>query len=240
VNSEEYDRMYSLEDTYWWYVARRELALKLIDLHHVPGRRAVDVGCGTGALLAELCKNFDADGFDLSTKAIDFCRERGLSSASVGNAEQLPAQSSAYDLAVTLDLLEHVDDDVAAIGELHRILAPGGLLVINVPAFRWLWGPHDVALHHHRRYTARELRRKLLAAGFTVERMSYSVFLLFGVVVFRRLLDKFSRGPATVKLPRVSPGMNAFLLKLMRFESRLLQSVPLPFGSSVVAVARKK
>jgi hypothetical protein len=95
-------------------------------------------------------------------------------------------------------------------------------------------------LHHHRRYTARELRRKLLAAGFTVERMSYSVFLLFGVVVFRRLLDKFSRGPATVKLPRVSPGMNAFLLKLMRFESRLLQSVPLPFGSSVVAVARKK
>jgi hypothetical protein len=118
-------------------------------------------------------------------------------------------------------------------------LKPGGVLVLNVPAFRWLWGPHDVALMHQRRYTKGEVRALLEGAGLTVEKLSYSVFLLFPIVVLLRLLDKFKRGPAKVSLPKVSGASNRFLVKLQDMEARWIAASSLPWGSSVVAVARK-
>lgn len=226
--------MFDREDHYWWFVARRELALKLL------GRgkgKSLDVGCGTGALLAALGP--EALGIDFSPEALRFCLRRGLKKVALGDAQRLPLVDQCVSRVVTLDTLEHVSDDRAAISEIYRALKPEGLLVLNVPAFKWLWGPHDVALHHHRRYTRTEVRLLLQDAGFKVELLSYSVFFLFPVVVGVRLLDRIFRREAKVRLPEVGSFLNHLLICLMRLEGKLLQWVPLPVGSSVVAVARK-
>ena len=125
-------------------------------------------------------------------------------------------------------------------GEIARALKPGGVLILNVPAFKWLWGPHDVALMHHRRYTKRQISDLLKRHGFKLEKLSYSVFLLFPVVVLIRVLDKFRWGPAKVSLPNVSGRFNSFLVKLQDMETRWIMARSLPWGSSVVAVARKE
>lgn len=238
MQTEEYARMRQFEDEYWWFVSRRRLALSLLQ-EFEPAGKVLDVGCGTGAVLAEIQKNRDAWGLDFSELALDFGRERGLLNLVHGNAEQLPFADGEFSAIVTLDTLEHVPDDVKAIAEIARVLQPGGAAIINVPAFRWLWGPHDVALMHFRRYTKNELADKLTAAGLEVQWASYGVFFLFPVVVMIRVLDKLKKRDAEVDLPKVSTGFNRFLLKLMDFEARLMRNIPLPWGSSVAAVAVK-
>lgn len=238
MQTEEYARMRQFEDEYWWFVSRRRLALSLLQ-EFEPVGKVLDVGCGTGAVLAEIQKNRDAWGLDFSELALDFGRERGLLNLVHGNAESLPFADGEFSAIVTLDTLEHVPDDVKAIAEIARVLEPGGAAIINVPAFRWLWGPHDVALMHFRRYTKNELADKLTAAGLEVQWASYGVFFLFPVVVMIRVLDKLKKRDAEVDLPKVSPGFNRFLLKLMDFEARLMRNIPLPWGSSVAAVAVK-
>ena len=149
-------------------------------------------------------------------------------------------RSGTIDAVVTLDTLEHVEHDDEAVGEIARALKPGGLLILNVPAFKWLWGPHDVALMHHRRYTKRQIKDLLERHGFKLLKLSYSVFLLFPVVILIRGLDKFRWGPAKVSLPKVFGGFNSFLVKLQDMEARWIMGGSLPWGSSVVAVARKR
>ena len=239
MNAEEYGKMRDLEDHYWWFVARRQLALALLEEHAQQNGKLLDVGCGTGALLDHLQKDHETYGVDYFPIALEFSAKRGLKNLVHGNAEKIPLQSDCYDSVVSLDTLEHVPDHIAAYKEIFRVLKPGGTFVMNVPAFQWLWGPHDVALMHQRRYTRNEVARYLKDAGFQVQKVSYSVFLLFPIVIIRRILEKFQKGPAKVKLPSVSPGFNRFLIRLMEFEGGLFQKTNLPWGSSVVAVATK-
>ena len=240
MNADEYPKMRLAEAHYWWFVSRRRLAIALLD-RFAPDAKAValDVGPGTGALLYELQKRSWAAGLDYSPLAVQFCQERNLTNLMVGNAEAIPVQAQMLDAIVSLDTLEHVADHASAVEGIASALKPGGVLVLNVPAFRWLWGPHDVALMHHRRYTTREVRQLLEAHGLKVEKLSYSVFLLFPIVILIRLFDKFRWGPAKVSLPKVSGPSNRFLVKL-RMEARWILARSLPWGSSVVAVARKQ
>ena len=240
MNVEEYAKMRQAEDHYWWFVSRRRLALALLEKYAPGSRTVLDLGSGTGALLADLQKTKRAIGLDFSPIAVRFCKERGLVNLLVGNAERPPFRQGSLDAVVSLDTLEHVKDHEGAVAGIARSLKPGGVLVLNVPAFRWLWGPHDVALMHHRRYTKRQVRDLLAEHGLKVQKLSYSVFLLFPVVVLIRILDKFRWGPAKVSLPRVSPPSNRFLVKLQDMEARWVAAASLPWGSSVVAVARKE
>lgn len=236
MNPPEYARMFETEGRYWWFVSRRRLARTLLAGCNPKGR-VLDLGCGTGAFLDELPG--DAVGLDFSPLALQFCRQRGLDGLVQGDAQRLPFRDGALGAVVSLDTLEHVPDDRAALAEIARCLAPGGALVLNVPAYRWLWGPHDVALMHCRRYTKREIVRRAREAGLSVERASYSVFLLFPVVVALRGRDKLRRGEAEVRLPRVPDWLNGLLVALMDAEAAVLRAVGLPWGSSIVLVARK-
>ena len=240
MQTEEYAKMREAEDRYWWFVSRRRLALTMLKRFADAPQRIIDVGSGTGAVLTELQKQGWAGGLDFSPLAMKFCRDRGLPNLMVGNAEQIPVRGETLDAVVSLDTLEHVPDDESAMSEIARTLKPGGVLILNVPAFKWLWGPHDVALMHQRRYTKSQVRSLIERHGLKVEKLSYSVFLLFPVVVLLRFLDKFRWGPAKVSLPKVSGGFNAFLVKLQDMEARWIMGGSLPWGSSVVAVARKE
>ncbi len=239
MQTEEYQKMRDLEDHYWWFVSRRRLALSLLAEYFPDPTLGLDLGSGTGAFLSELQSKFRCLGMDFSPHALAFSKERGLVDLIQGDAERIPLHSDSIDLVVSLDTLEHVPNDVAAFDEILRVLKPGGTLILNVPAYRWLWGPHDEALMHYRRYTRKFLRERLTSAGFEVRKTSYSVFFLFPAVVASRIIEKFRRGEAKVRLPQFPPFWNRQLVGLMDFEAKLLKWVGLPYGSSLVAVARK-
>jgi SAM-dependent methyltransferase len=198
----------------------------------------LDVGCGTGALLTELQKTRLAYGADLSLKALAYARERGLKNLVQADAQALPYTDNSFAACVSLDVIEHVPDDHAAVREICRVLRPGGRAVINVPAFRWLWGPHDVALMHERRYTKTELKQLLESEGLVVDKVSYGVFFLFPIVILVRLLEKL-KSKNEVSIPQVPDWANRMLIRLMEWEAKLIQRVSLPWGSSVVASAHK-
>ncbi len=188
----ELAKMFELEDTYWWFVARRELVFLLLRHRFRPpvDRRPVllDIGCGTGATLGGLAAFGDVTGVDFSLDALRFCRQRGQRTLVRARGEVLPFAEGAADVITALDLLEHIPDDAAAAKEFARVLRPGGLLIITVPACPMLWSEHDEALDHLRRYRGPELRRLLEQAGLTLERFSPCItFLLLPIAVLRIL-----------------------------------------------------
>lgn len=240
MNPGEYTKMYELEDHYWWFVGRRRLALKLLQKHtKEPDPEVLDLGCGTGVVLRDLASWARPTGLDMSDLALGFCRRRSLSRLIRGDGAKLPLQDGQFNAVVGLDIFEHIEDHRAAFADAYRVLRPGGILVLSVPAFRSLWGPHDIALMHHRRYRVSEIRHLLEDAGFTVRRASYSVFFLFPIVVVWRVFEKRKKGPAKASLVSVPKWLNTALIALQDLEAAMIAGFDLPWGSSVVAVAQR-
>jgi SAM-dependent methyltransferase len=241
MNADEYVKMFQLEDRYWWFVGRRNLALSLLKPRVSSDAKSqiVDLGCGTGVVLREMRLWSDPIGLDMSRLALSYCKKRGIDRVVQGDGARLPFAAESVDAVIGLDIFEHIEDDEAAFREVQRILKPGGSLVMSVPAFKSLWGPHDVALMHFRRYRRKEVRDRLVRAGFHVERVSYSVFFLFPIIVIWRVFEKRKRGPARASLVTVPEGINRALIALQNLETAILRRCDLPFGSSVVAVATK-
>ncbi len=235
--------MFSLEDHYWWFVGRRRLALGLLKRALAPRLedrpRVLDLGCGTGVVLRELGQWAEPIGVDMSPHALGFCRQRGLDETVQGDGICLPIQSNTIDAVIGLDIFEHIENDVAAFAEAYRVIRPGGYVVLSVPAFKSLWGPHDIALMHHRRYRRSEIRSRLEQAGFQVTKACYSVFFLFPIVVIWRIFEKRKKGPAKASLVSVPNWLNRLLIGFQETEAWLIARTNLPWGSSVIAVGKK-
>ncbi len=188
MHSAEYARMFENEDRYWWFVSRRELVIDLIARYvKVPNPVIVDVGCGTGATANALGRFGRVVGVDFSPLALEACASRGLGELVRARAEAIPLASSSVDAIVATDILEHLDDDLAALAEFRRILRPGGQAVITVPAYQFLWSEHDLALMHRRRYRALQLGERADLAGFRRVRLGYALSLLFPLALGRVL-----------------------------------------------------
>ena len=241
MQAQEYEKMFRLEDRYWWFVGRRRLALRLLR-RGVAGAsrpRILDLGCGTGRVMSELKEWSEPVGLDMSDLALRFSASRGLGPLVKGSGTALPFAAERFDAIVSLDVYEHIEDHRRAFAESLRVLKPGGTLVLSVPAHGFLWGPHDVALMHFRRYTRPELKALLEAQGFEVERIGYSVFFLFPVVMLVRFFERRRKGPAQANLVAVPEWLNRALVALQTFEASLIERFDLPWGSSVIVVARK-
>ncbi len=234
-----YPHMYRVEKEHWWFVARLKILLRFLSvrLHASSQTRILDVGCGTGAILEEFSRRYEAFGIDSSPQAVEFCRRRGLSNVSTGLLADFPSDRR-FDLITMLDVVEHVDDDTGLLREARRRLTAAGHILIAVPAFPWLWSRHDDVLQHKRRYTRTSLGRVVTAAGFTIERMTYFNTLLFPLAVFRRFMAKVFNLPEMGDLEIPSRFTNSVLRRVFELEAGMLPSVSFPFGLSVLCLAR--
>jgi SAM-dependent methyltransferase len=238
--------MFDVEDTYWWFVARRQLVHDLLRRYPPETSRArpvlLDIGCGTGATLHTLEELGEAVGMDRSLHALARCQQRGHRLLAQADGTRLPVADGSVDVITALDLLEHIPDDAAAAAEFARALRPGGVLVVTVPACPLLWSEHDEALDHLRRYRARELHRLLAGAGFRVARLSPLITTLLLPIAALRLAQRLvprAKGRAQTALIIPPRWINAILTNLLQAENRWLLRANLPVGVSLFAVARK-
>jgi SAM-dependent methyltransferase len=247
-----YAIMRRVEEGHWWFVGRRAIIrsfLKRIvrDLENVstaPDARLnileiLDVGCGTGANLEMLAEFGKAEGVDVSAEALSFCQARGLENVKLGAAEALPYEDNSFDLVTGLDVVEHLDDDLAGLKEMRRVLRPGGRALLFVPAFMFLWGVQDDISNHRRRYTLKDLRRVVRKAGFEVERASYVNLSFFAPILLGRLFMRVT-GLRPESENNITIGfLNGLMGRLLGAERGPLRFVNFPFGVSIICVARR-
>ena len=243
-----YSIMYEVEGKHWWFAGRRRILASFLeeicrsleaDSRQTTRPHILDVGCGTGANLEMLAQYGETEGVDISPEALAFCRARGLEKVKQGEAERLPYEDKRFDLVTALDVVEHLDDDVAGLEEIRRVLRPGGYALLFVPAFMFLWGVQDDVSHHRRRYTLAGLRRAVNDAGLEVERATYANISFFAPILLGRVLMRLTGvRPASENSINVS-ALNGLFGRVLGAERHLLRRISFPFGVSAICVARR-
>ncbi len=234
-----YETMAELDQRHWWYRARREVLAALIRRKARPGAGAklLEIGCGTGHNLSMLEEFGEVEGLELDDQARAVAEKRlgrPVRHAPLPELEGVPERH--YDLIGAFDVIEHIDDDRAAMASIARRLKKGGRLVVTVPAHRWMWSAHDVVNHHKRRYSKRALRHLIEGSPLRLEAIGYFNSLLFPLAVGERLSSKL-RGKDDADLSLPPKPLNAALERAFAAERHLVGRLPLPPGLSLFAVA---
>ena len=234
-----FDRMAEIDAEHWWFAARRDIIARLIQRQTRLGRRLriLEVGCGTGSNLALLQRFGTVDAIEPDDPARTLATQRsGIAVKGGLLPDGVQLEDGAYDLIVLLDVLEHIPDDLGTLAALRAKLAPGGKLLVTVPAAPWMWSAHDHAHHHHRRYTARSLTDVFQAAGFQVRYRSHFNTVLFPLIAAARIAGKLLKrsGGDDAIPPRP---VNSLLRALFGAERHLVGRAALPFGVSLALVA---
>jgi len=244
MNPAEYEIMYRVEDAHWWYIGLRNMILDFLTAY-APNRSPLilDAGCGTGAVLKALGDRLRTAGIDFSVEAIRFCRIRGLVRTAAASVVALPFPNESFDVVISCDVLcnRSIRDKGAALCEMGRVLKPGGVFFLNLPAYQWMLSSDDSAVQQDRRFTRRELRRLLCAASLKPVRMTHWNSLLLPPIILIRMWRKIMRR-STSDLDGGS-GVLANLLFgcALAAERGLIRAVSaMPFGLSIFAVARKE
>jgi SAM-dependent methyltransferase len=240
-----YAIMNNVEDKHWWFVGRRAILESFLERIAQSIRnpnsaiRILDVGCGTGANLEMLAQFGESEGVDVSDDALEFCRLKGLK-AHKGLAEKLPFDDESFDMVTALDVVEHLDDDIAGLKEMNRVLKKDGKTLIFVPAFMWLWGVQDDISNHRIRYTKKQIVERLHKAGFEIERATYANWTFFAPILAGRTIMKITGiKPESENNVNVS-ALNGIFGKIFSSERLWLKNFDFPFGVSIVIVAKKK
>jgi SAM-dependent methyltransferase len=252
MQSEDYDYLYRLEESFWWFAGMREITASLLDPFLPPGPRLIlDAGCGTGGNLEWLERyagNGHVVGIDLVSTAIEFCRKRNHEGLAQASATDLPFADESFDLITSFDVLVQIPGrgaDDQAMREMFRALKPGGIAFVRGAAYGWMKSGHDRALGTERRYRLGVLREKLKCAGFEILRETYANSLLFPAVAIRRLLLKplglADKGSDVKPLPQHLQWINRAMTNALLWEAKRLRDpdAKLPVGLSAICVARR-
>ena len=241
------DRDYELqthraEDRHWWYRGRRTVLEGVLDGLDLPaGTRILDAGCGSGRNMIELARYGTVTGVELSETSVALARERHSGEVVAGSVLEMPFPDHSFELAVSLDVIEHLEDDLTALREMRRTVAPGGALLVTVPAYQWLWSGHDEINHHHRRYTRRSLQHVAEQAGWRQARTTYFNSLLLPVAILLRVLDRVNTKTTESSLDLWVPPepLNWVLERPLALEAAMIKrGGRIPAGLSLLAVFR--
>ncbi len=234
LQKKEFEKMYGLEKSHWWFKSRRNLILGLLKKTQHRGF-IMDIGCGTGYNLFCLQKMFrKAIGIDVSKDALLFAKTRQTMSLALADVKKIPIKYNSADVVLALDVIEHVENDDDAIKEIRSILKKNGTLVLTVPAFGFLWSKHDDILHHKRRYNKKSIDELLAKNGFKLEKISYWNFALFLPVLFYKALNLNA-----TDIKKTNKLLNALLSLALSLDNLLIKYINLPFGVSIVAKAKR-
>jgi SAM-dependent methyltransferase len=240
MHIEEFREMQAIEEHHFWFAGKRLLLNMLLERAGGHPERVLDIGCGTGGLLKTLAGRASVFGVDYEELALRFCRDKGLDAVVRGSGLELPFAAASFDVCVMFDVLEHVDDELALLRELRRVLPPGGAAIVSVPAFQALWSQHDETFQHRRRYRRRELVERMEAAGFEIDWCTYTNVVIFVPALVWRVLRRATGLAAGMRTDFVMPPapINRLLVETYRCEASLLKRLRAPFGVSVACVAR--
>jgi 2-polyprenyl-3-methyl-5-hydroxy-6-metoxy-1,4-benzoquinol methylase len=242
MREELYAEIFAAEQEHWWFVARHQIVLHLLERYLLPNSgtpyKVADLGCGCGMMLLRLSEKYEPVGLDGSRHAIEFARRRGVTVKLGALPENVPLSRESYDAVLMLDVLEHLKYDRASVEVAASLLKPGGILICTVPAHMWLWTKFDEDHHHFRRYSRSQFRALFDQPSLGLELLSHMNAILFAPAAMWRILAAkvFERDRA--RYLRLPP-FNSVLRSIFAFERLLLGKVPMPLGLSFIAVARK-
>lgn len=237
--------MYRVELDHWWYRGMGGITQTILH-RYIRSRgdlQVLDAGCGTGGAMTTCLAGLGrVTGIDSASSALGFCRRRGISSLACASVDRLPFPADSFDLVTSFDVLyeRSAPDDLDAVREFARLLAPGGFLLLQLPAYDWLRGHHDTVVHTARRYTAGRVSELLQAGGLAVRVLSYANTLLFPLALAKRLVEQFgpARPPRSDLSLRLGP-LNGIFAAILGREASFVVRSSLPYGLSVIALAQK-
>jgi len=241
MDREVYDRMRVLETDHWWFAGRRRILSGLIDSLPAPRpAKILEVGCGTGGNLSMLARFGEVVGLEPDPDSRAYAQERTGVAVTVGHLpDDLPFAPASFDLVCAFDVIEHVDDDAAAVKALAGLVKEGGFMAATVPAHAWMWSRHDELHHHKRRYRLAPFRALFEAAGLEIVRASYFNTALFAPIAAARIGKRLlgSQSADDDRLP--APPVNWALEQLFSAELGWLRLGSLPFGVSILVIAQR-
>jgi len=239
-----YREMFTQESYYWWHVGKRGLVKGLLKKFAGLGQKKLkilDVGCGTGMTMKDLSVGNEVWGLDGDLAALNFCRKRGFKNLTRADlSKKMPYHDKTFEVILCLDVLEHLKDDRLPLREFRRILKPGGILVITVPAYPQLMSRWDEVSGHYRRYSRSNLESLVVRAGFKIKKLSYfNFFALTPAILIRFIKSRSSKKDYASDFVNLPSWLNQFLLFLTKIEKSVINLTNLPAGLSFICLGQK-
>lgn len=246
MNRNFYKNYFEIEKNHWLMRVRRSIVednLQSLSVQNKSQPKILDFGCGSGIFVGELQeKGYDASGIDISSEAVKFGELKGIKNLKVQDSHKIDYPDSFFDVVLSLDVLEHLEDESWAVKEVNRVLRSGGKFIVMVPAYMFLWGVQDEVAHHYRRYTLGKLKDVVMKNGnFQIKKSSYfNTFLFLPIALVRIVSRIFNLKKRQSDFDINNPLLDKLFFAIFNFERKLLKSFKFPFGVSILLVLEKK